>query len=110
MDSRDDILPQRIEQKLREFFSPLMIQLINESHLHAVPKGSETHWNLAMVSSRFAGKSRIERHQAVYEVLEKEIRGTIHALTMKLITPDEWSAAGGATDNRSPLCRGGSKA
>ena len=99
-----------IEAKLIDALGPERLALVNESHGHNVPKGSETHWNAIIVSDQFRDKSLIERHRAVYDALGDELREGIHALTMKTLTPEEWQAAGGEVANPAPPCRGGSKA
>jgi len=100
-----------LESKLTAAMAPLHMELVNESHMHSVPAGSESHWNLIIVSERFVGLSRVDRHRAVNAALADELaRGAVHALTMKTLTPDEWRAAGGAVSNQPPPCRGGSKA
>jgi stress-induced morphogen len=99
----------RIHAKLSEAFSPVHIVLENESHTHNVPKGSESHFKLVLVSSRFEGLSRIDRQRLVNEILKGEIApGGLHALTMRTLTPIEWSE-GGAVEVTSPPCLGGSK-
>jgi stress-induced morphogen len=101
----------RIEEKLTSELQPERMLLVNESHKHNVPRGSETHWNLIVVSDRFAGMSRVQRQRLVYGLLNEEMKqkGGIHALTMKALTPAEWHAQGGEVTNPAPLCMGGSK-
>ena len=101
-------LETRIHSRLREALAPVHVHLVNESHKHSVAPGSETHWNLVIVSEAFAGKRLIQRHRAVYGALGDEIRDGIHALTMKTLAPDEWSGA--VVENPAPPCLGGSKA
>lgn len=97
-----------LEQKLVDGLKPTRLKLVNESHLHHVPKGSETHWNLIIVADAFAGKPLVQRHRLVYDALGQEMP-QIHALTMKTLTPQEWDAAGGEVTNPAPPCGGGSK-
>jgi stress-induced morphogen len=99
----------RLRAKLTEAFSPVHIVLENESHMHSVPKGSESHFKLILVSPKFEGLNRVARHRLVNESLNGEIGpGGIHALTMKTLTPFEWSE-GGAVEVSSPPCLGGGK-
>jgi BolA protein len=100
---------EQIEEKLR-FLAPERVELVNESHLHRVPAGSESHWNLILVADAFAGQSPVDRHRAVHRALGAELQQAIHALTIKALTPGEWRAAAGAVANPSPPCRGGSRA
>lgn len=100
-------LQQQIEQKLLLHLAPERMLLVNESHNHSVPKGSETHFNLIIVSEAFTNKRLIERHRLIYDALGAQLKSGLHALTMKTLTPAEWQAAGGEVANPAPPCRGG---
>lgn len=50
--------------------------------------GTADHWEATIISSAFAGKSLMERHRLVYAALAEEMKGAIHALTLKTLTPD----------------------
>ncbi|MCS6915022.1 MAG: BolA family protein [Myxococcales bacterium] len=99
-----------IEEKLRAALDPVYLEVVNESSMHNVPPGSETHFKVIVVSERFADCSLLERQRLVYQLLGDELRSGLHALTMKALTPAQWEQAGGQVELRSPLCRGGSKA
>lgn len=58
--------------------------------VHLSVNGDGTHFEAVVVSEAFAGKSRVQRHQSVYQTLGERMRGEIHALSMKTYTPDEW--------------------
>lgn len=58
---------------------------------HLSVTGDGQHFEAIVVSDEFAGKSRIGRHQLVYQTLGDRMRGEIHALSMKTYTPEEWS-------------------
>jgi acid stress-induced BolA-like protein IbaG/YrbA len=51
-----------------------------------------THFEAIIVSEAFAGKSRVQRHQLVYQTLGDRMRAEIHALSMKTYTPQEWQS------------------
>ena len=57
--------------------------------------GTKDHWEALIVSSAFAGKSRIEQHQMVYAALGELMAGPIHALALQTYTPETWSEARG---------------
>jgi len=49
------------------------------------------HFSATVISSTFSGKSRIQKQQLVYSTLGNHIAdGTIHALSIKTFTPEEW--------------------
>ena len=82
-----------IRKKLTEAFAPEALEIVNESHRHAGHAGSpgtgESHFTIKVVSAAFAGKSRLERHRMVNEVLAAELAGRIHALAVKALAPEE---------------------
>ena len=100
---------ETIDNKLRDTFAPSYLEVRNESGMHNVPSGSETHFNVTVVSATFAQKTRVARHQAVNRLLADELEGPVHALAIHAYTPDEWAARGSATPT-SPDCRGGQAA
>ncbi len=102
-------MQQQIEQKLRDAFAPLHLEVIDESHTHNVPEDAQSHFKVTLVTDRFAGKRLVQRHQAVNKVLQEELAGQIHALALHTLTPDEWFEKGGVAPE-SPPCLGGSKA
>jgi stress-induced morphogen len=51
--------------------------------------GTEDHWEATVISQQFAGKSPIQRHRMVFEALADEMKGPIHALTLKAWTPEQ---------------------
>ena len=52
--------------------------------------GDGAHFEAVVVSEEFTGKSRVQRHQRVYQTLGDRMREEIHALSMKTFTPQEW--------------------
>lgn len=97
-----------IEQKLADSLTPAHLEVINESHMHNVPPGSESHFKVVIVTDAFDGVSRVKRHQQVNGILSKELQEDVHALSMQTMTPEEWTARGGQI-MESPECLGGSK-
>ena len=102
------VIQDQVEQRLNEHFSPFFSEIVNESHMHNVPPGSESHFKVTLVSDAFADLRLVKRHQAVYRVLQPLIGSPIHALALHTYTESEWSERNGSPD--SPNCMGGSKA
>lgn len=98
-----------IETKIRETLLPSHLEVINESHMHNVPPGSESHFKVIVVSDVFKAKSRVQRHQTMNALLADELAGPVHALSMQTQTNTEWEESGHAKIT-SPACHGGSKA
>lgn len=99
---------EQITAKITAALDPAYLEVNNESHMHNVPPGSESHFKLVIVSAEFEGKTLIKRHQAVNGILEKELREDIHALSMETFTAADWEKRGGAVLS-SPQCLGGGK-
>ncbi|HRK96503.1 MAG TPA: BolA family protein, partial [Rhodospirillales bacterium] len=51
--------------------------------------GGESHFNVEVVAAAFAGKSRLERQRWVHQILAEELAGPVHALSLRLFTPEE---------------------
>jgi acid stress-induced BolA-like protein IbaG/YrbA len=61
---------------------------------HLSVDGDGQHFFATIVSTEFEGKNRVARHQRVYQALGDRMRAEIHALSMKTLTPTEWSQQG----------------
>ena len=61
---------------------------------HVEVIGDGQHFQALVVSSQFAGRSRVQRHQLVYAALGDRMREEIHALSMRTLTPEEWRSGG----------------
>ncbi len=82
---------EEIEERLAAL-EPESIELMDDSASHAGHAGARAgggHFELTLVSSLFAGKTRIERHRMVYEVLAPLMQRKIHALALRTFAPGE---------------------
>jgi BolA protein len=98
-----------IEKKLLSAFSPLHLDVINESSNHNVPPGSESHFKVTIVSKDFEEQRLIKRHRAVNSVLSEELAEKIHALALHTYTEKEWQDYYADNTPLSPNCLGGAK-
>ena len=85
---------QEIRNLLQEKFSPELLEVVDESHLHAghmgaVP-GVSTHFNVKIVSDKFEGLLPIKQHKLVYDALKAQLDGPVHALSLKTIKKSKW--------------------
>lgn len=94
-----------IETKIRVALEPTHLEVIDESSMHNVPPGTESHFRLLIVSEHFVGLSRVQRHQAVYGTLAEQMAGPVHALGLNTLTPDEFEEHTKVVG--SPPCLGG---
>lgn len=81
--------PSVVEQKIREG-----IPDVSEVQIEDLT-GTKDHYRAVVVSASFAGKSRIEQHQAVYAALGDLMLGPVHALSLSTYTPEAWESAQG---------------
>ncbi len=82
-----------IRQKLMIGLEPSRLDVINESELHAGHRSSpgtgESHFRVTIVSEKFTGASRVQRHRMINELLADELAGKIHALAIHAFAPGE---------------------
>ena len=82
-----------ITQKLTEAFTPQSLKVEDESLKHEGHAGSrpggQTHYRVYIVSQAFKGKTRLERHRMINQVLVDELAVGIHALALHASAPGE---------------------
>lgn len=98
-----------IEQKLLSAFDPVFLDVVNESHMHNVAPGSQSHFKVVIVTNAFDGMRLLNRHRAVNAILAEELAEKIHALALHTYTPGEWYEYYAEKPPASPKCFGGSK-
>lgn len=98
---------EQINDIVVEALQPVRLDVLNESHMHNVPEGSESHFKLVIVSEAFTGKNLVARHRTVNKLLMAQLQSGVHALSMHTYTPMEWQERGGEVP-QSPPCQGGS--
>ena len=97
-----------IENKLNNSLEPSHLEVIDESYLHNVEPGKESHVRIVAVSDKFLSLNLVKRHQLIYAEIQDEIAGPIHALSLHTFTDDEWLEKNKKAEP-SPDCLGGSK-
>lgn len=98
---------QKIEEILDKEFNPEFKEIINESKNHSVPRDSETHFKIIVVSDKFSGRTKIDIHREINSKLKDEFSSGLHALSIVTYTPEEWKKKPKVPE--SEKCRGGSK-
>jgi acid stress-induced BolA-like protein IbaG/YrbA len=81
------VTPESIEQGIAAGIDCEQVQVV----------GDGQHFQALVVSSKFLGRSRVQRHQMVYAALGERMREEIHALSMQTLTPEEFAAQGGSS-------------
>lgn len=83
----------RIRACLAATFAPTVLDVVDESALHAghagARAGGETHYRVLMVAASLGSLNRVARSRAVHDVLAPEFASGLHALSLALRTPDE---------------------
>jgi stress-induced morphogen len=69
-----------IERLIKERFPDAEIQIEDLA-------GDGNHYSASVVSEDFRGKSRVQQHQMVYEALQGNMGGVLHALALKTTAP-----------------------
>jgi BolA family transcriptional regulator, general stress-responsive regulator len=86
-------LEERIRSKLLSALEPTRLEIVNESQLHAGHRGSpatgESHFRVVIEAEMFKGRSRLERHRLINEVLAAELGEGVHALAVTAHAPGE---------------------
>ncbi len=71
---------------------PHSLNIIDDSakHVgHVGAAGGGGHYQVAIVSARFVGQSRLARHRMVYAALGDLMQREIHALAIEAYSPDQ---------------------
>ena len=79
-----------ITERLTAVFSPVLLELVDESHKHAGHPGARAgggHFVVTVVSDAFAGKTPLQRHRMVYDALGDLMKTEIHALSISARAP-----------------------
>lgn len=88
-----DTREARIARILAAAFLPKVLKVRDESDKHighgGWREGGETHYDILIVASAFAGRSRVDRHRQVNALLAQEFADGLHALALTALTPEE---------------------
>lgn len=90
-------IAQRMQEKLTAAFAPALLEIEDQSARHAGHAGAtrpdgtrgETHFAIRIEAAAFSGLSRVARQRAVYQALEEELAGPVHALALQTRAPGE---------------------
>jgi BolA protein len=87
------LVGKSLEAKLQAAFAPIALEVIDESSQHqghagARPDG-ESHFRVRVVAAAFKGKSRVEQHRMINQVLAVELKERVHALAIEAAAPKD---------------------
>jgi BolA protein len=84
---------ERLSERLREALAAEHVEVEDESDAHAGHPGAASgggHYQVIVVSRRFAGRDPLARHRLVYEAVGDLAAAGVHALAISAFTPEEW--------------------
>ena len=94
MTAQSQATKEEIERKMKERLGAVHVEVVDETWKHAGHAGAATgggHFTLVVVSPRFEGVNALDRRRLVFNALEAEMNGAIHALTVRTVAQSEWS-------------------
>lgn len=78
----------QIHARLQAALSPVRLEVINESHLHAGHAGDdgsgESHFRVVISAPALATQSRVARHRAIHAAIGPDLMARIHALALEV--------------------------
>ncbi len=83
-----------IRSRLEAELAPEELEIVDDSHRHAGHAGARDgrgHFQVRILSRRFAGKRTVERHRMVYAALGSLMQTDIHALGLVALSPEDTS-------------------
>lgn len=82
------VTPTQVETMIKAAIPDAQVQIQDLT-------GGGDHYQAVVVSSQFAGKSKVQQHQLVYRAVQSAMATeAIHALALKTYTPESWAASG----------------
>lgn len=84
----------QIRNRLEAELAPEELEIVDDSHRHAGHAGARDgrgHFQVRILSRRFAGKRTVERHRMVYAALGSLMQTDIHALGLVALSPEDTS-------------------
>src|SRR6185369_15107727 len=81
---------EKLRDRLRDALAADHVEVEDDSARHAghAGAGGAGHFDVVVVSSRFVGMGRVDRHRAVYAAAGDMLPDEIHALSARTYTPD----------------------
>jgi len=87
-----DTRVERIRERLQAALGPTLLEVGDDSHLHAGHAGAASgggHYSVKIVSDRFTGQRLVMRHRLVYDAVHDMMQAEIHALAITALAPSE---------------------
>lgn len=90
MSAGTGITADALRRRLEELLRPTLVEVIDESAVHAGHAGSDgtgsgTHFRVRIASPLFDGKPKVARHRLVYDALRDYMARGLHALAIETL-------------------------
>jgi BolA protein len=84
----------RLRERLTASLAPQQLEIIDDSRKHTGHAGASGggHFTVHIVAQAFTGKSLLERHRMIYDLLQDMMHTEIHALSIQARSPAELQA------------------
>ncbi len=82
----------KLRARLQQRFSPLLLEIHDESHHHAGhvgAAGGQSHFRVRIVAEAFRAMPTLARHRLVYAAVDDMLKTDIHALAIEALPPAE---------------------
>jgi BolA protein len=92
MSAAPDTRLERIRSRLEAALEPSVLDLGDDSALHAGHAGAASgggHYRVKLVSNRFEGLKLVMRHRLVYDAVRDMMHSEIYALAITALAPSE---------------------
>jgi acid stress-induced BolA-like protein IbaG/YrbA len=76
------VQPEDIKQWIEQGLPGASAEVVGDGH----------HFEAVIVAADFAGKSMLQQHRMVYAALGDKMKQTIHALSLRTYTPEQYRA------------------
>lgn len=96
----------RMLSQLQGAFDTKTVLLSDDSAQHKGRKGTESHFRIQIVSSKFQNLSLVKRHRLVQAAVEPEFAAGLHSLSIEAYDPKEWSSKVETELQKPPNCLG----
>jgi stress-induced morphogen len=70
-----------IERLIKEAFPDAQVIVVDMA-------GDGDHWAARVTTPAFAGKTRVQQHKMVYDALQGQMGGALHALALQTFAPE----------------------
>ncbi|MAQ64630.1 MAG: hypothetical protein CL503_04955 [Actinobacteria bacterium] len=91
-------MKEEIAKEVLEKCNGCYLHITDDSDSHkghrGVSRHENTHFNVTIVSDTFLNKTKVKRHQYIYDICKPFFERGLHALSLQTLTHSEWKTNG----------------